>query len=255
MEQELFQEALREFLSALSYIMLAFAPLLAMTVMFKIVNLVKDSSEPRVTYEEFRAGLRAQGYSPDGDREKASKGPAAGEQDAVPPLRAAAPYSPCRCGGSCEVAKRRAEGIVAAIQEQIGEYRLDLDFVLEGPGFFDVAFPEAKRFWEALTEWEDHHHTLTGREALGRAEQLERLFEDAVTSARASGLDYMPAATRLEARTAQKLAAKATRTNHGPERDALMERVARILSELNLAFLSRQEVAALTASTRYEIGH
>lgn len=218
----------------------------------------KIRDEDADDYRRFRAALIKQGYLRPTAQDLAwqNRGDEAhrdGAGSALSRPKVPAPPPTPTVREDPEVQGQRAHRIVEQVRQQLGDHRLDLDFILDAPGLFDINFAPAQEFWEAMTSWEDHGRTLQGQQALTQAEHLQNLFEEAVAAARASGLDHMSSADRTDVRTAQKLVAKAASTTSTPERDALMARAAKILAELNLAFLNRDTITSITRLHRHAI--
>ncbi|MDO5067451.1 MAG: hypothetical protein Q4D96_09255 [Propionibacteriaceae bacterium] len=150
--------------------------------------------------------------------------------------------------GACPTARERAEQAINQLREQLGQAQTSLELALEAPGLFDINFPATKRFWEAMTQWEDSHLRLTGAEALTRAQALHTLWEDTVAAAQIAGDGYLASTDRISLKTARGLVAKAASTTSNHEREALMAKVAELLAKLNLALLGRDTIAAITTA-------
>lgn len=135
-----------------------------------------------------------------------------------------------------------AAAIIDGIRDQLGQYRTDPIFLTEYPALFDVKIPQTAQFFAALTDWEDGHQT----EEL--AKRVKELFDAAVVEAKAQGIDYLNTDRRILARRAQLLTAKAASTPSASEKEALMAKVAKILADLNIAFLAHNDITAITTT-------
>ena len=77
---------------------------------------------------------------------------------------------------------------------------------------------------------------------------MKELFDAAVVEAKAQGIDYLNTDRRILRRRAQLLTAKAASTPSASEKEALMAKVAKILADLNIAFLAHNDITAITTT-------
>lgn len=136
----------------------------------------------------------------------------------------------------------KASAIIDGIRDQLGQYRTDPIFLTEYPALFDIEIPQTAQFFAALTDWED------GCQTEESAKRVKELFDAAVIEAKAQGIDYLNTDRRILARRAQLLTTKATSTPSASEKEALMAKVAKILADLNLAFLAHNDITAITTT-------
>lgn len=103
--------------------------------------------------------------------------------------------------------KKWARRLGKQVSDQVGRCRTDLEFNVEAPGFFDLQFPPAKKFWTAMTQWQNRDDDMPGDKLLAEAEELQRLFDEAVTAARTAGSDYLHLTERDWRRIKKSIAA------------------------------------------------
>lgn len=143
-----------------------------------------------------------------------------------------------------------ARGIVEVIRQQIGEDRCDPLFVLENGAFFDIKVHPSRMFFAALTAWEDNQASYTPDEAVKAAAELKVLYDAARLNAERIGLAHLPGNRLDEGKKAQHLLNLARTTPSAGEREAAWAAAAKILLGLNLVYMPRQAVEALTAPQR-----
>ena len=146
--------------------------------------------------------------------------------------------------------RAQARDVVEAIQQQIGEDRCDPLFVLENGAFFDIKVHPSRMFFAALTAWEDNQASYTPDEAAKAAAELKVLYDAARLNAERIGLLHLPGNRVDEGKKAQHLLNLARTTPSAGEREAAWAAAAKILLGLNLAYMPRQAVEALTAPQR-----
>mgnify|MGYP000460182937 CR=1 FL=1 len=149
--------------------------------------------------------------------------------------------------------RAQARDVVEAIQQQIGEDRCDPLFVLENGAFFDIKVHPSRMFFAALTAWEDNQASYTPDEAAKAAAELKVLYDAAKLNAERIGLAHLPGNRLNEGKKAQHLLNLARTTTSAGEREAAWAAAAKILLGLNLAYMPRQAVEALTAPQRPQI--
>lgn len=146
--------------------------------------------------------------------------------------------------------RAQARDVVEAIQQQIGEDRCDPLFVLENGAFFDIKVHSSRMFFAALTAWEDNQASYTPDEAAKAAAELKVLYDAARLNAERIGVLHLPGNQVEEGKKAQHLLNLARTTPSAGEREAAWAAAAKILLGLNLAYMPRQAVEALTAPQR-----
>ena len=146
--------------------------------------------------------------------------------------------------------RAQARDVVEAIQQQIGEDRCDPLYVLENGAFFDIKVHPSRMFFAALTAWEDNQASYTPDEAAKAAAELKVLYDAAKLNAERIGLLHLPGNRVDEGKKAQNLLNLARTTPSAGEREAAWAAAAKILLDLNLAYMPRQAVEALTAPQR-----
>ena len=146
--------------------------------------------------------------------------------------------------------RAQARDVVEAIQQQIGEDRCDPLFVLENGAFFDIKVHSSRMFFAALTAWEDNQASYTPDEAAKAAAELKVLYDAARLNAERIGVLHLPGNQVEEGKKAQHLLNLAQTTPSAGEREAAWAAAAKILLGLNLAYMPRQAVEALTAPQR-----
>lgn len=146
--------------------------------------------------------------------------------------------------------RAQARDVVEAIQQQIGEDRCDPLYVLENGAFFDIKVHSSRMFFAALTAWEDNQASYTPDEAAKAAAELKVLYDAAKLNAERIGLLHLPGNRVDEGKKAQHLLNLARTTPSAGEREAAWAAAAKILLGLNLAYMPRQAVEALTAPQR-----
>lgn len=144
----------------------------------------------------------------------------------------------------------QARGIVEAIRQQIGEDRCDPLYVLENGAFFDVGVHSSRMFFAALTAWEDNQASYTPDEVTKAAAELKVLYDAARLNAERIGLLHLPGNQVDEGKKAQRLLSLARTTPSAGEHEAAWAAASKILLDLNLAYMPRQAVEALTAPQR-----
>lgn len=163
-------------------------------------------------------------------------------------------FPPCQLPrvSEAQVSRRlaQARGIVEAIRQQIGEDRCDPLYVLENGAFFDVGVHSSRMFFAALTAWEDNQASYTPDEAAKAASELKVLYDAARLNAERIGVLHLPGNQVDEGKKAQRLLNLARTTPSAGEREAAWAAAAKILLGLNLAYMPRQAVEALTAPQR-----
>lgn len=140
--------------------------------------------------------------------------------------------------------------IIDDVRDQLGRYRTDLFFLTEYPALFDIEVSETAEFFTALAGWEDNQTDGSLKPAgnLREARRVKKLFNEAIIEAKARGIDYLNTDRRILARRAQLLTAKAASTPSASEKEALMAKVAKILADLNIAFLAHKDITAITTT-------
>lgn len=146
--------------------------------------------------------------------------------------------------------RAQARDVVEAIQQQIGEDRCDPLYVLENGAFFDIKVHPSRMFFTALTAWEDNQASYTPDEAAKAAAELKVLYDAAKLNAERIGLAHLPGNRINEGKKAQHLLNLARTTPSAGERETAWAAAAKILLGLNLAYMPRQAVEALTAPQR-----
>lgn len=146
--------------------------------------------------------------------------------------------------------RAQARDVVEAIQQQIGEDRCDPLYVLENGAFFDIRVDSSRMFFTALTAWEDNQASYAPDEAAKAAAELKVLYDAAKLNAERIGLLHLPGNRVDEGKKAQHLLNLARTTPSAGEREAAWAAAAKILLGLNLAYMPRQAVEALTAPQR-----
>lgn len=146
--------------------------------------------------------------------------------------------------------RAQARDVVEAIQQQIGEDRCDPLYVLENGAFFDIKVHPSRMFFAALTAWEDNQASYTPDEAAKAAAELKVLYDAARLNAERIGVLHLPGNRVDEGKKAQHLLNLARTTPSAGEREAAWAAAAKILLGLNLAYMPRQAVEALTAPQR-----
>lgn len=146
--------------------------------------------------------------------------------------------------------RAQARDVVEAIQQQIGEDRCDPLYVLENGAFFDIKVHPSRMFFAALTAWEDNQASYTPDEAAKAAAELKVLYDAAKLNAERIGLAHLPGNRINEGKKAQHLLNLARTTPSAGERETAWAAAAKILLGLNLAYMPRQAVEALTAPQR-----
>ncbi len=120
--------------------------------------------------------------------------------------------------------------VVEDIKQELGELRIDVIWTITNSALWDVAVPSTKRFFTALTVWNDHHDNWTVDEMVASAAELRVLWRSALDTATRLGVSHLPMGDRPSADTAIKLVRKAISTTSDAERHQLMAKAAEVLS-------------------------
>lgn len=120
--------------------------------------------------------------------------------------------------------------VVDDIRLEMGALRTDVVWTISNSALWDMAVPESRSFFTALTVWEDHHAGWRTHEVVDAAAELKVLWKAATDTATRLGINHLSAGDRPRADTAIKLVRKAASTNSDAERHQLMVKAAEVLS-------------------------
>ncbi len=156
-----------------------------------------------------------------------------------PRLRAGS-LSPARIAEAIPAPSSRremAKASVAEVRETYGRMLSDVAYRIENSALFDSEVPTTRRFDEALALWAEVTDATPEAEAVRRAGMVQVTFDAARAHAETVGLAHLPLRAREDAGRAAKAARLAKSSANAHEREAALEQVIRILSQLSLHFL------------------
>lgn len=130
-----------------------------------------------------------------------------------------------------------ARASAAEVREIYGRMLSDVAYRIENSALFDSEVPTTRRFEEALALWAEVTDATPEDETIRRAGMVRITFDAARAHAETVGLAHLPAKAREDAGRAAKAARLARSSTNAHEREAALEQVIRILSQLSLHFL------------------
>lgn len=126
------------------------------------------------------------------------------------------------------------------IKQEIGELRINVLWTITNSALWDMAVPESRSFFTALTVWDDHHTSWRSDDVVKAAGELKVLWKAAIDAATRLGINHLSAGDRPKADTAIKLVRKAASTPSEAERHQLMAKAAEVLSGIMSIAIPRE---------------